>query len=73
MAGLRSSNYYEINLVHPGIGNAWSLPVYACGYRDELDAVETDGCVPVPVGPGLGVTYDWDYVNAHTLETRVLE
>ena len=73
MASLRSSNYYEINLVHPGIGNAWSLPVYACGYSDELDAVEADGCVPVPSGPGLGVTYDWDYVNAHALETRVLD
>ncbi len=27
--------------------------------------VETDGCVAVPTAPGLGVTLDWDFVNAH--------
>ncbi len=27
--------------------------------------VETDGCVHVPVAPGLGVTLDWDFVNRH--------
>ena len=52
MASLRSSNYYEINLVHPRIGNAWSLPVYACGYSDELDAVEAGMAAwSVPDGP----------------------
>ncbi len=37
-------------------------PVYACGYSDALEAVGSDGCFPVPTGPGLGVTYDWDYI-----------
>ncbi|MGI9334152.1 MAG: enolase C-terminal domain-like protein [Gammaproteobacteria bacterium] len=73
MAGLRSSNYYEINLVHPRIGNAWALPVYADGYSDDVDAVDADGCVPVPSGPGLGVTYDWERVEARLLERRVIE
>ncbi|MFM8990983.1 MAG: nucleoside hydrolase [Alphaproteobacteria bacterium] len=36
--------------------------VYACGYSDALEAVGRDGCFPVPTGPGLGVTYDWDYI-----------
>jgi L-alanine-DL-glutamate epimerase-like enolase superfamily enzyme len=22
-----------------------------------------DGCVPVPDGPGLGVVYDWDFIE----------
>jgi L-alanine-DL-glutamate epimerase-like enolase superfamily enzyme len=30
-----------------------------------LDAVDDDGTVPVPDGPGLGVTYDWDYIEDH--------
>ena len=28
-------------------------------------AVGADGCVPVPEGPGLGVTYDWDLIASH--------
>ena len=63
MAALRLSNYYEVNLLHPVIGNAWSLPVYTCGYSDDIDAVDEQGCVPVPVGPGLGVEYDWAYIE----------
>ncbi|MGO4740901.1 hypothetical protein AB4099_30515 [Bosea sp. 2KB_26] len=27
--------------------------------------VDKDGCFPVPTGPGLGVSYDWDYIRAH--------
>ena len=45
-------------------------PVYTCGYRDQLDAVDGDGCVPVPDGPGLGVTLDWDYISAHETDRR---
>ncbi|MDP6953155.1 MAG: mandelate racemase, partial [Alphaproteobacteria bacterium] len=42
-------------------------PVYACGYSDQLDCVGEDGCVPVPDGPGLGVTYDWDFIEANRM------
>ena len=34
-------------------------------YRDTLDAVDRDGCVPVPQGHGLGVEIDWDWVEKH--------
>ncbi len=73
MAACPKSNYYEVNLVHPVIGNAWSLPVYACGYSDDLDCVDEDGCVAVPEGPGLGVQYDWDYIKAHEVERIVID
>ncbi|MEM7407076.1 MAG: enolase C-terminal domain-like protein [Pseudomonadota bacterium] len=73
MAACPKSNYYEVNLVHPVIGNAWSLPVYTCGYSDELDCVDADGCVPVPDGPGLGVSYDWDYIARHQRERIVID
>ena len=33
------------------------------GIADELDAVGTDGCFPVPDGPGLGVSYDWEFIR----------
>ena len=73
MAALKNSNYYEVNLVHSRADNPWHLPVYADDYSDELDCIDTQGYVPVPTDPGLGVTYDWNYVEAHTLETRVIE
>lgn len=64
MSAMRNSNFYEVALVGPDTPNAVP-PVYADGYTDQLDCVGADGCVPVPDGPGLGVTYDWDYIAAH--------
>jgi L-alanine-DL-glutamate epimerase-like enolase superfamily enzyme len=64
VASLRNTHYYELALVGPGMPNAVP-PVYACGYSDQLAAVGADGCVPVPDGPGLGVTYDWDFIRAN--------
>jgi len=61
MSALRNSNWYEVALVGPDTPNAVP-PVYLCGYTDQLDCVGKDGCVPVPDGPGLGVTYDWEFI-----------
>jgi len=73
MAACPKSNYYEVNLLHPVIGNAWSLPVYTCGYSDEIDCVAADGTVPVPQGAGLGIGYDWDYITAKTVDRVVVD
>jgi L-alanine-DL-glutamate epimerase-like enolase superfamily enzyme len=62
MAAIRNTNFYELALVGPDTPNAVP-PVYACGYSDQIDAVGADGCVPVPEGPGLGVTYDWEFIK----------
>ena len=64
MGAMRNSNFYEIALVGPDCPNAVP-PVYLCGYSDLLECIESDGCVPVPDGPGLGVIYDWDFINAN--------
>jgi L-alanine-DL-glutamate epimerase-like enolase superfamily enzyme len=48
-------------------------PVYACGYSDQLDCVSADGTVGVPDGPGLGVTYDWDFISKHRTALHVFE
>jgi L-alanine-DL-glutamate epimerase-like enolase superfamily enzyme len=50
-----------VALVGPDVPNAVP-PVYTCGYSDQLDCIGLDGCVPVPTGPGLGVTYDWAFI-----------
>ena len=51
MAAIRNTHFYELALVGPDMPNAIP-PVYTCGYSDQLEAVGTDGCLPVPDGPG---------------------
>ena len=70
LAATRNSNYYEMALVHPKCENTMP-PVYGGGYEDFLDSVDADGRVGVPQGPGLGVTYDWDYIEAQETGRRV--
>lgn len=71
MASIRNTNYYELGLVHPKMAET-SPPVYR-DYSDALDAIDADGCVPVPQGPGLGVELDWDYIHAHTVGRLVYD
>lgn len=72
MAAIRNSNFYEVALVGPRCANAMP-PVYKCGYSDELDGVGSDGCFKVPDGPGLGVDYDWDFINRNQTGVHVFE
>jgi L-alanine-DL-glutamate epimerase-like enolase superfamily enzyme len=53
-----------VALVGPDCPNAVP-PVYASGNSNQLDCVDADGAVPVPTGPGLGITYDWDFIARH--------
>jgi L-alanine-DL-glutamate epimerase-like enolase superfamily enzyme len=72
MAAIRNTNYYELGLVHPGLGKT-KPAVYASDYSDELDAVDSRGHVPVPTAPGLGTPIDWDWVRAHQVGEVVYE
>ncbi|WP_421724799.1 enolase C-terminal domain-like protein [Bauldia sp.] len=67
VSAMRNTNFYEIALVGPDCPNAIP-PVYTCGYSDQLDCIDRDGSVGVPDGPGLGVTYDWDYIRSNTIQ-----
>ena len=65
MAAITNTHFYELGIIGPG--DAWNglqPPIYADDYGDRIQDVDADGCVPVPDGPGLGVTYDWDKINA---------
>jgi L-alanine-DL-glutamate epimerase-like enolase superfamily enzyme len=65
MAAIRNTNYYEMGLVHPRTAASHHEGLYHRPYRDTLDAVDGDGCVPVPQGPGMGVDIDWEWVARH--------
>jgi L-alanine-DL-glutamate epimerase-like enolase superfamily enzyme len=73
MAALARSSYYEMNLVHPRTANPWSLPVYGDDYADQLETIDGEGRVPVPQRPGLGITYDWQAIEAQAVERRVIK
>ena len=72
MAALRNTHFYEMALMGPGMPNIVP-PVYTNGYTDQPEDLDTDGCVPVPNGPGLGVVYDWDFIKANVTESFVFE
>jgi len=70
MAAIRNANYYELGLVHPKAPES-GPPVYT-NYSDALDAIDEEGSLPVPDGPGLGVDIDWDFVRARQTGSRIL-
>jgi L-alanine-DL-glutamate epimerase-like enolase superfamily enzyme len=71
MAAIRNTNYYELGLLDPELGNPAMPPVYAGDYVEDLSAIDpADGCVSLPEGPGLGVSYDHDWITAHTVATH---
>ena len=65
----RNANYYEMALVHPDCQNT-APPIYRGSYEDQLESIDHNGTVPVPDGPGLGVEYDWDYIEDHATGRR---
>lgn len=67
VAAIRNTHFYELALIGPGMANI--TPPYACGYSDQVDGL-VDGQMPVPTGPGLGVTLDWDAIRASTVASR---
>ena len=72
MAAVRNTNYYEMGLLHPKAQASHFADVYI-DYRDDLTAVDAEGHVPVPQGPGLGVAIDWDWIDHHRTGLVVYE
>lgn len=63
MAAVRNTNYYEMGLVHPKAPPSHPPHLYGDGYQDTLDAIDGEGNVPVPHGPGLGIAINWEWVE----------
>lgn len=72
VSALRNTHFYEMALIGPGMPNVVP-PVYACGYSDQADAIDAQGCVPVPGGAGLGVRYDWEFIERNRTERFVFD
>ena len=72
MAAIRNTNYYELSGSRAKGPNSNQLPIYTDGYSDQIDDA-TDGHFPVPQGPGLGVTYDWEMIQRRRTDLVVYE
>ncbi len=72
IAAIRNTHFYEMALIGPGMPNLVP-PVYTCGYSDQPEDLGADGCVPVPDGPGLGVVYDWAFIERNRTALLVFE
>jgi L-alanine-DL-glutamate epimerase-like enolase superfamily enzyme len=59
-----------MGLIHPKAPASHAEHLYRDGYCDALDAIDRNGHVPVPQGPGLGVEIDWDWVTKHRTGMR---
>ena len=70
ISALRTVRFYELALVGPDMPNFVSPPWMADDYGDQLDDVGADGCIPVPQGPGLGVSYDWDFIESRVTDRQ---
>ncbi len=70
IAAIRNANYYELALVHPDCANT-QPPVYLGDYSEALCAIDDDGTVPVPDDPGLGVEYDWEFIEENAIGRRI--
>jgi L-alanine-DL-glutamate epimerase-like enolase superfamily enzyme len=72
MSATPNTHFYEMALVGPDMPNVVP-PVYGGGYSDQPDAIGKDGCVAVPDGPGLGVSYDWDFIKRNRTDHVVFD
>jgi L-alanine-DL-glutamate epimerase-like enolase superfamily enzyme len=72
MAAVRNTHFYELALMGPGMPNVVP-PIYTNGYSDQPEDLGSDGCMPVPDGPGLGVTYDWNFIERNRTALFVYE
>jgi len=54
--------YYERGLLRPDEDYDSIVPSYL---RQPCDPMDENGFVSIPQGPGLGIEFDWDYVNAN--------
>ncbi|WP_417725335.1 enolase C-terminal domain-like protein [Salipiger sp.] len=67
----QAETLYEVANVSPAMDDPSPL-IYTCGYSDNIAAISADGRLPVPQGPGVGVSYDMDLIAANTVQSEVL-
>jgi L-alanine-DL-glutamate epimerase-like enolase superfamily enzyme len=68
VAAMQATSLYEVANVSPHLEDP-SPAIYTCGYSDAYTSISSDGTLPVPSGPGIGVTYDDELVAKRATAT----
>lgn len=71
MASVRNANYYEVVWVHPDVED-FNPPIYKNMNITRLDCIDKNGMIQVPMGAGLGVDYDWDFITRNSPGKEVI-
>ena len=58
--------YYERGLLHPRVDFDAQKP----WLKTPIDAIDGEGNIAIPQGPGLGMDIDWDFINDNVLTPR---
>ena len=74
IASIRNTNYYEMALVHPKTSTNGTIvdEVYK-NYEDSLTSINSQGEVSIPTAAGLGVEYNWDFIEKNKTGGRKYE
>jgi L-alanine-DL-glutamate epimerase-like enolase superfamily enzyme len=56
--------YCERGLLHPKHDYDWTPP----HLNSRTDELNDDGTVTVPQDPGLGIDWDWDYIESNRID-----
>ena len=74
IASIRNTNYYEMALVHPKTSTNGTIvdEVYK-NYEDSLTSINSQGEVSIPNAAGLGVEYNWDFIEKNKTGGRKYE
>ncbi len=57
--------YYERGLLRPDEDYDAMIPAYL---KAPCDPMDENGYVSIPQGPGLGIQFDWDYINDNLVD-----
>lgn len=70
-AAVRNTNYYEVGQLHPDVAEcSKDFPRIYDEYSDAIDTIDDDGYVSVPTDPGIGVDFDWSYIEQHEIAKK---
>jgi L-alanine-DL-glutamate epimerase-like enolase superfamily enzyme len=72
VAAMQNTARYEVANVSPAMLDP-SPEIYACGYRDHVDAIGKDSTLPVPQKPGIGVEYNHDLIKRETVSSVTVD
>lgn len=74
IASIRNTNYYEMALVHPKTSTNGTIidDVYK-NYEDSLTSINSQGEVSIPNAAGLGVEYNWGFIEKNKTGGRKYE